>query len=191
MRYPAAKSRSNHCLARERKKPLGNLSHFPDAAWITTSYRCALWGRCFQVTGSVLVQGTSESSKASNTERQKIDGPIFTPHSTRIALVEKGPVALSAGFHGTRGFFSRSAPFLWFRFKFSLALLQHGIIQYLLQNLEKKINLNWSKPETWFQPCHTSIKFPLSSPGVVTFPVTGKSDLLFLCEKGMLTRTPG
>lgn len=65
--------------------------------------------------GTLLVQDTSESSKASNVERQKTGGPVLTSHSTRIAPAEKGPVGLSASFHGTSGFFSRSAPFLWFR----------------------------------------------------------------------------
>jgi len=104
----------NTCLAREGKKPLGSFSHFPATARTTTSSRCAPRGRRFHARRTVLVQDAPESSKASNTGRQKTDGPVLSPHSPRIAPIEQGPVALSASFHGTRGFFSHSAPLLRF-----------------------------------------------------------------------------
>lgn len=140
MKHPAAKSQSNPCLAREGEKPLRSSSHFPSTAQTTPSYRCASRGRCFQATGTGLLQDTSESSKASNTERQKIDGPVLTPRSTQTAVAEKGPVALSASFHRTRGFFSHSAPFLRLR-KVQSGSAPTWIYTVFITELQKKDQL--------------------------------------------------
>lgn len=83
------------------------------------------------------VQDTSESLKASSAERQEIDGPVLTPHSTHTTLVEKGPVAPSASFHGTRVFFSRSAPFLWLS-KAPSDPAQTGIYRVFIHELRKR-----------------------------------------------------
>lgn len=99
--------------------------------------------------------------------------PVCTHHA-----VKQGPVAVSASFHRTRHFFRLSALFQWFKTIQSGSAPTWAYAVFISQ-LRKKISLNWSKCKAWFQPCHTSVKFPPCFLGVVVFHITGTSNLFF------------